>query len=76
MKKKIKVFSAWLGKVNKSALKCLAPWLDVILLVPGMAFIVGGVFLIFQPAGFIILGLCFIALAFFVANKLANGGDS
>lgn len=57
---------------KKSFLKRLALWLDVILLLPGMAFIVAGVFFIYQPAGYIILGGCLVALAFFVANKQAK----
>jgi hypothetical protein len=57
-------------------LQCLAAWLDVLLLLLGMAFIVTGAFLIFQPVGYIVLGLCFIALAFFIAKKQAIRGDS
>lgn len=53
-------------------LKRIFAWLDVFLLLPGMASIAIGVFLIYQPAGFIVLGGCLIALAFFVANKQAR----
>lgn len=62
--------------ILQSTAKRLASWLDVFLLLPGMAFIVVGVFLIYRPAGYIVLGLCFIALAFFIAKKQAAGGDS
>jgi len=62
-------------KRKKGILKLFASWLDVAFLILGMASITGGVFLIFRPAGFIILGLCLVALAFFVAKKQAGGGN-
>lgn len=63
MKKKISLF------------KRLASWLDAIFMLPGMVFIVIGVFLIYIPAGFIVLGVCLIVLAFFIAAKYSRGGD-
>lgn len=54
--------------------KRLASWLDVLFLLPGMAFLIIGVFFIYAPAGFISLGMCLIALAFFVAAKFQRGG--
>ncbi len=50
----------------------LFEWLDVILLIVGMALISAGAFLIYIPAGFVIAGLCFLALAFFVGKKQAQ----
>jgi hypothetical protein len=61
--------------ILQSTAKKLFSWIDVFLLLSGMTFIIIGVFLIYRPAGYIVWGLCFIALAFFVANKQA-GGDS
>jgi hypothetical protein len=60
----------------KLIFKHLAKWLDVIFLFPGMAFVAVGVSLVYLPAGYIVLGLCFLALAFFVANKQAKGDDN
>jgi len=61
-------------KIN--ILKCLGVWLDVFLLLPGMVFLSIGTFKIYIPAGYLMIGLCFIALAFFVAKKQADGGGS
>ena len=52
--------------------KKLFEWLDVFLLGIGVALISAGAFQIYIPAGFITLGLCFAALAFFVAKKQAG----
>ncbi|MFA6931508.1 MAG: hypothetical protein WCT05_14380 [Lentisphaeria bacterium] len=52
--------------------KKLFEWLDVLLLSIGMALISVGAFQIYIPAGFIVLGLCCVALAFFVAKKQAR----
>jgi len=57
---------------KKSIFKRLAEWLDVIFLLPGMAFISWGVSKIYIPAGLITIGVCLIALAFFIAQKYAN----
>lgn len=61
---------------KNSFMKRLAIWLDVIFLLPGMALISFGALLIFRPAGFIVIGVCFIVLAFFIGKKQASGGDS
>jgi len=57
---------------KKSIFKRLAEWLDAIFLVQGMTFISWGVFKIYIPAGLIMIGVCMIALAFFIAQKYAN----
>ena len=54
---------------KKNSWQRLAAWLDVILLVAGMALISIGVFQIDIPAGYIVTGGCFIALAFFVGKQ-------
>ncbi|SKC62406.1 hypothetical protein [Maledivibacter halophilus] len=43
--------------------------IDDIFLILGMALLSIGVFKIFIPAGYITLGICFIAFAFFIAEK-------
>ena len=58
--------------MKKKIVKRLAKWLDAIFLLPGMALISLGAFQIFRPAGFITAGVCFIALAFFIASKQAG----
>jgi hypothetical protein len=55
--KKIK----WVGLISNL--------LDGIFLIPGMAFIVIGVYKIYAPAGYISVGFCLIALAFIIAKK-------
>ncbi|MDD3035598.1 MAG: hypothetical protein PHO93_01635 [Candidatus Saccharimonadaceae bacterium] len=57
---------------KKNIFKRLAKWLDVIFLIPGMAFISWGVSKIYIPAGIITIGVCLIALAFFIAQKNAS----
>jgi len=54
--------------------KFVKNWIDVMLLLAGMTFLILGVFLIYIPAGFIILGLCFAAMAFLIAKKQATRG--
>lgn len=49
---------------------------DAIFLILGYVCLAIGVFLIYIPAGWITVGLCFLALAFFVAKKQAMGGGS
>jgi len=43
--------------------------MDDILLVIGCILLSIGVFKIFIPAGYIVLGICFMAFAFFIAKK-------
>jgi hypothetical protein len=54
--------------------KFIKNWIDVMLLILGMAFLILGVFLIYIPAGFITLGLCFAAMALLIAKKQATRG--
>jgi len=42
---------------------------DDILLVIGIILLAIGAFKIYAPAGYITLGICFIAFAFFIAKK-------
>jgi len=42
---------------------------DDALLIIGIILIAVGVFKIFIPAGYIVLGICFTAFAFFIAKK-------
>ncbi len=57
---------------KKIFVEIIFKWLDVILLLPGMFFVVYGSFLEFGYIGYIILGGCLVALAFFVASKQAK----
>jgi hypothetical protein len=54
--------------------KFIKNWIDVILLSTGMVFLILGVFLIYIPAGFITIGLYFVAMAFLIAKKRATRG--
>ena len=56
-------------------LKGIGRWLDVLFLFIGMAFLSIGVFKIYVPAGYITIGVCLTAVAFFIAKKQAGGGD-
>ena len=47
----------------------LGKYIDDILLAIGMTLVSYGVFMIYTPAGFIILGACFIAFAYFYAKR-------
>jgi len=49
--------------------KIIAKCIDDILLIIGIILLSMGVFKIFIPAGYIVLGICFIAFAFFIAKK-------
>lgn len=62
----------WGDSLKNKIWKRLAKWLDAIFMLPGMALVTYGVFQIYQPAGFIIAGICCIALAFFSAAKQAG----
>lgn len=57
------------GKIMKKIFE----WLDVISLMAGIVFVAIGTFQIYTPAGFIVLGGCFSALAFLIAKKQASG---
>lgn len=46
--------------------------LDDLLLIAGIALITRGVFFIYPPAGYMVLGLCFWGLAYLVAKKQAG----
>ena len=63
-------------KKKSDVLKRLAAGLDVFLLLAGMAFLSIGVFKIYIPAGYLTIGVCLVATAFFVAKKQADGGGS
>jgi len=53
----------------KKCIKILSKYVDDILLIIGIILLSVGVFEIFIPAGYIVLGICFIAFAFFIAKK-------
>ena len=44
-------------------------YIDDIFLTIGMSLLSYGVFMIYVPAGFIVLGACFIAFAYFFAKR-------
>lgn len=48
--------------------------LDDLLLIAGIALITRGVFFIYPPAGYMVLGLCLWGLAYLVAKKRQAGG--
>lgn len=52
--------------------KMLATVMDDIFFGVGIGFIFYGVFLIFPPAGYIVLGLMMIGIGFLAARKLAK----
>lgn len=56
-------------KVNLIWIKALLKCIDDILLFAGVVLISKGVFQIYVPAGYITLGICFIAFAFFIAKR-------
>ena len=56
-----KHFKSFINKFSKIA--------DDILLIIGIILLSEGVFKIYNPAGYITLGICFIAFAFFIAKK-------
>lgn len=56
-------------KIFKSMIKMLLKIAEDILLIIGIILLSTGVFKIFIPAGYIVLGICFIAFAFFIAKK-------
>lgn len=58
-----------LKKILKTAGNILAKCIDDILLIIGVVLLAIGVFKIYIPAGYIVLGICFIAFAIFVAKK-------
>lgn len=49
--------------------KILMRFMDDIFLAAGIGLLAYGIFLIYVPAGYITLGICFLALAFFIAKK-------
>ena len=59
---------------KKSFPKKIFNMMDALLLVSGMTFVSTGVMYVYKPAGLIMIGLCLIALAFFIAAKQAKGG--
>jgi uncharacterized membrane protein SirB2 len=58
-----------LKKLLKNTSKILLKCVDDILLIIGIVLLAIGVFKIYVPAGYITLGICFIAFAFFIAKK-------
>jgi len=56
-------------KYFKNIIKTLSKLADDILLIIGIILLSVGVFKIYNPAGYITLGICFIAFAFFIAKK-------
>src|SRR5690554_3376237 len=58
-------------KTALGLVKGFALILDDILLVAGIACVARGVFMIYVPAGYIVLGLCLFGLAYLVAHRKA-----
>lgn len=56
-------------KLFKKVLKIFIDFVDDISLVLGIYFLCKGIFKIYIPAGYISLGICLLALAFFIARK-------
>jgi len=56
-------------KILKNIRKIWSRCIDDILLALGMFFLVNGIFLIYIPAAYIALGICFMFLAFITAKK-------
>lgn len=59
---------------KRNLIKRLAEWLDVIFLLPGMILIAVGTFQIYVPAGYILCGCCFIAMAVIFGKIRSKGG--
>lgn len=59
---------------KKKLFQRLAEWLDAIFLLLGMGIMVFGTFLIYAPAGYILCGCCFIAMAI-IYGKIRSRGD-
>jgi hypothetical protein len=57
------------------SLKILIKHIDDISLILGTFFLTFGGFLIWQPVGFIILGIAFIAYSFIFARTIKGGGS-
>lgn len=57
----------------RNMFKMLSMILDDIFFIIGVALLAVGVFKIFVPAGYIVLGICFIAFAFFIAKCRVGG---
>lgn len=51
-------------------MKKISSFLDDIFLLIGTLFLSYGVFMIWIPLGFIVLGLCFIGFAYLIAKKV------
>lgn len=58
--------------VTPKILKSVFKMADDILLLIGIALITYGVFLIYPPAGFMVLGFSFLGMAFLVAKRLGK----
>ena len=56
-------------KKSKDIISILLKCIDDILFIIGIILLAMGVFQIYIPAGYITLGICFIAFAFFIAKK-------
>jgi len=59
------LFKKWLKNIVSLLIKTATD----ILLIIGLILLSLGVFKIFIPAGYIVLGICFIVFAFFIAKK-------
>lgn len=62
-----------LKKIIKNTLVLLIKIADDIIFISGIVLLSIGVFKVYLPAGYIVLGICFIAFAFFIARKSAEG---
>jgi hypothetical protein len=67
--KAIKKVAFFVKKTLLALTKGLGLILDDLLLLAGIASVFYGVFQIYEPAGYIILGLCLSGLAYLVAHK-------
>lgn len=56
-------------KIVRNMFDILLKIAEDVLLIIGIILLSVGVFKIFIPAGYIVLGICFIAFAFFIAKK-------
>ena len=56
-------------------MKIIIKYLDDLLLIMGLAFLIYGAFMIYIPVGYITTGICLIAAAFLVARKKVGDGD-
>lgn len=69
--KAIKAIAFFVRKFTVGIFRAIGLILDDIILLAGIACVSYGAFLIFEPAGYIVLGFCLFGLAYLVAKKRA-----